>query len=163
MAAIGGLTFVLVNAGGLPDPWPWLLQGLSVLVFIWTLLRLRQPGALPSGQRPDARSWRTYMVSVGLMLLAFPLGARLLNMYDFAELVVLWIVLVVGLHFFPFAQAFGTPVFRNVAASLVAAALVGMGLALLGVAWGPAAGAVAAGFALLGYSGGLGQRAAQPA
>ena len=157
LAAVGGLLFVLLNAGGLPAPWPWLLRGLGALAFAWALFRLSQPGTLPSGRRPDARSWRMYLLSVGLMTLAIPLGARALNLSGYGRYTVLWVVLVVGLHFFPFASAFGAPVFRSVAAGLVAAALLGAGLTALGLPWGPAAGAVAAGFVLLAYSGGLGQ------
>ncbi|MDO4263977.1 MAG: hypothetical protein Q4C67_07255 [Deinococcus sp.] len=161
-AAVGGLVFVLVNAGSLPGPWPWLLRGLGALAFVWVLVRLRQPGGLKAGRRPDARSWHAYVLSVGLMLLAFPLGARALSLSGHAEYILPWVVLVVGLHFFPFASAFGAPVFRGVAAGLVAAALLGAGLTALGLPWGAAAGAVAAGFILLAYSGGLGQPKSLP-
>ncbi|WP_189643354.1 hypothetical protein [Deinococcus piscis] len=162
VSAIGGLAFVLLNAGSLPSVWPWLLRGLGVLAFAWALLRLTRPGTFPSGRRPDARSWRMYMLSVGLMVLAFPLGARALSLSGHVEYILSWVVLVVGLHFFPFASAFSAPIFRSVAAGLVAAALLGVGLTALGLPWGPAAGAVAAGFILLAYSGGLGQSKSLP-
>lgn len=162
VSATGGLTFVWVNAGSLPSIWPWLLRGLGALAFAWALFRLTQSGTLPSGRRPDARSWRMYLLSVGLMVLAFPLGARALNLSGHAEYILPWVVLVVGLHFFPFASAFGAPIFRSVAAGLVAAALLGAGLTALGLPWGAAAGAVAAGFILLAYSGGLGQPKSLP-
>lgn len=158
IAALGGVGFVWGNAGGLPGPWPTVLRALAGAALVWTLWRLSRPGTLPSGTRPDARSWRTYQISVGLMLLAFPLGARLLSLAERPELTVLWVVLVVGAHFYPFAGAFGAPVFRAVATALVLTALLGLGLTLAGLNWAPAAAAVAAGFVLLAFSGGAGQR-----
>lgn len=155
MGALGGLFFILCNVGTFPAALAWTLRGLGVLAFFLVIYRLRQPGALPAGRRPDAASWRTYQMSVGLMLLAIPLGARLLTGAGQAPLVVLWVVLVVGAHFYPFAQAFGAPVFRRLAFMLLGTAVVFAGL--FGLGWGaaPAAGAAVAGAALMWSSAGL--------
>lgn len=158
VAAVGGLSFVLANAGGLPGPWSWVVQGLGAALFGLTLGRLRRPDVFPAGPRPSAQAWRVYGLSVGLMVLSFPLGAWALRRAGLEEAMVLWVIFVVGLHFWPFARAFGAPVFRPLAWSLAAVALVGLGAALAGWAWAPAGAAVLAGSLLLSFSGGwLGQ------
>src|SRR5918998_123970 len=116
IGAVGGLVFVLVNAGGLPP----------------------------------RESLRPYLVAVGAMAVAIPLGSvALRRLVDRPELTLPWVVLVVGLHFLPMAAAFGGPVFRTLGLGLALVALLGGALTLLaGPVWASATG-VAAGFALL--------------
>lgn len=145
---------MLVNAAALPLPWSWLLPALGAAAFLAALVRLRRPDALPAGTRPSRQAWRVYGLSVGLMILAFPLGAWALRRAGLPEVTILWVILVVGLHFWPFARAFQAPVFRPLAVSLTGVALAGIGAALAGWPWAPASAAVLAGFVLLGFSGG---------
>ncbi|WP_158679904.1 hypothetical protein [Deinococcus sp. NW-56] len=143
--------------GVFPSALAWSLRGLGVLAFVLTLSRLRRPGALPAPRRPDAASWRTYQVSVLLMVLALSVGARLLTLAGQAPLVVLWVVFAVGAHFYPFAQAFGAAVFRQLAFMMVGTAALFASLFALGWEAAPAVGAVVAGAVMLWYSAGLGQ------
>jgi hypothetical protein len=67
--------------------------------------------------------------------------------------VLVWVVLVVGVHFLPFANAFHLPVFRWLAASLVVVALIGAVPTLATTsATAPGWTGVAAGFVLLSFS-----------
>jgi len=153
IGAIGGLAFVLVNAGQLPGAVSWLVRLLGLLAFLFTLRQLPHWRA-GTQSRPAARAWRLYQVSVLLMLLALPLGARGLTAAGWPDLIILWVIAVVGAHFYPFAGAFHAPVFRRLAGALVAVALLGtVGWAL---PWplAPAVAAVVAGFVLLAFSAG---------
>lgn len=156
VGATGGLGFVLGSAGGVPATLLWQLLaaalGVAVLVAVW---RTTAPAPPP----PSREGLRLYGICVVAMLVAVPLGARLLTVADLEHLVRVWVVLVVGLHFLPFARAFGTPLFTRLGVALVGVALVGAALATVSGAdddtW-PAATAVAAGFVLLGFAlGGL--------
>ena len=69
-----------------------------------------------------------------------------------SELVVVWVVFVVGLHFLPFARAFGLPVFDLLAWTLIALAVVGGVLTVTADAVAGRWTAVAAGFVLLGFA-----------
>lgn len=160
VGATGGLGFVLGSAGGLPATVLWQLLavvlGVAVLVGVWR-------STAPAPPPPSRAGLRLYGICVVAMLVAIPLGARLLTLADLEHLVRVWVVLVVGLHFLPFVRVFGTPLFTALGVALVGVAV--LGLALSAAAGGdsttwPAATAVAAGFVLLGFAlGGLTARA----
>ena len=72
-------------------------------------------------------------------MLAIPVGAQvLLRVLHRPALTPVWVVLVVGVHFLPFARAFRVPLFTWLGAVLITVAVLG-GVATLQV------GAVAAG------------------
>lgn len=99
---------------------------------------------------PEPRALRTYGISVIAMLLLFPVGNLLLRSIGRPELMLPWVVLVVGAHFLPMAWAFRAPVLRAVGGGLVAVAVLGAVLVLtVGPGWPVSATAVAAGSALL--------------
>ena len=91
------------------------------------------------------------MVAFEVVLL--PVGVNVLIRMDHRELTVPWVVLVVGIHFLPFARAFRSPVFHALGLVLIGLAAVGGCLAVL---VGPDAGALTAGvgsgIALLGFA-----------
>ncbi|MFY0407451.1 DUF6609 family protein [Solicola sp. PLA-1-18] len=88
---------------------------------------------LGAGTVPGARAVRTYGWSVIAMVVAIVVGARLLAVADQTRLVPVWVVATVGLHFVPFARAFGQPLFLRLAAALVLVAVVGALAELAGV------------------------------
>ncbi len=129
VGAIGGLIFVVVNAAAVPAA--LLLRVLAVVTFvavIWFAV-LRAPKV---DQAPPSRAaLRTYGLCILGMLVALFLGARVLSgLLDRPHAVVPWVVLVVGAHFLPFAGAFGLPIFRLLAVSLVVLGLAGLVLTL---------------------------------
>lgn len=151
IGAVGGLLFVLVNAGGLTGGVAWAARVLGVAAFVAVviLVVLRRGGTVAEDP-PSRRQIRTYGISVTVMVLAIIAGARVLDASGRAELVVVWVVLCVGAHFLPFARAFAVPVFARLGLVLIGLAVVGGVVALTTAsAVAPAATAVLAGLALL--------------
>lgn len=122
VGAVGGLVFVLVNAGGLPGAVPVRAAAVVVALAVLALALLRPPPAPPE---PGPRAWRTYQLSVLAMVVAIPAGAAVLGGAGRDDLVLPWVVLVVGLHFLPFAGAFGTPLFRALGLTMAVVATAG--------------------------------------
>lgn len=153
IGAVGGLTFVLVNATALPAGAAWVARVLGVLAFLAVLALVvvrNRPGA-GIDSPPSRRQIRVYGTSVTAMVLAILLGARLLALLGRTDLVVLWVVLAVGAHFVPFARAFELPFFARLGWLLVGLAVLGAVLTLLTrLAPVPGATAVLAGLVLLG-------------
>ncbi len=159
--AVGGLVFVLVNAGSVPGAVVWRIDGaLAFAAVVWCIARSPQHTPAP----PSREALRTYGLSVVAMLVALPVGAGIIgNVLDKPDAVLVWVVFVVGAHFLPFARAFHLPVFLWLSLSLVIVSLVGAVPALaLGSETAASWTAVAAGFVLLGFSG-IGPRLSQPA
>ncbi|WP_051393031.1 hypothetical protein [Glycomyces arizonensis] len=154
IGAIGGLVFILVNAGGLPGAAPLVARCLGVAAFafvVWYAVVRPRPGAVEA-RPPTRRAMRVYWICVGAMALAIPVGAAVVNnVLDAPELTVCWVVLVVGAHFLPFAKAFDAPVFAPLAWTLVGIAVVGGALTLALDEQAAAWTAVLAGAALLAY------------
>ncbi len=152
IGAVAGLVFVLVNAGALPGAAVWRIGAVLVaLAIVWFVVLKGSPVQ----QAPPSRAaLRTYGIAVGAMVVAIPVGASILtNVLDRPNAVLVWVVLVVGAHFLPFARAFGLPVFRLLAWSLVVVALVGAVPTLASDSATAAAWTgVAAGYVLLAFS-----------
>src|SRR5690606_41371744 len=109
--------FVMINAGALPEPWPVVLHAAGILAAataLWLALR-RDPVEAPT---PDQQSIRAYWTVVIAEAIAIPLGAIALNtIFDRPELVVLWVVFVVGARLLP-ARRFGIPGLRLLGGAL---------------------------------------------
>lgn len=150
IGAVAGLVFVLANAGELPAAAAFRIAGLITFVLVGIVLR-RGPGTEPA--HPSRTAMRTYLLCVAGEVVAIPVGALVLRTLDGPpELVVVWVVLVVGVHFLPFARAFGMPVFGLLAWTLIALAAAGGALtSAVDAGAGPWT-AVAAGFVLLGFA-----------
>lgn len=157
IGAVAGLVFVLANSGDLPAATAWRVAGVLAFVLVIVLL-WRGPVAEPP--RPSRTALRTYGLCVLGEVLAIPVGALVIRALDGpAELVVVWVVFVVGVHFLPFARAFGLPVFDLLAWTLIVLAVAGGVLTLaVDTVAGPWT-AVLAGFVLLAFAG-LGPRLA---
>lgn len=154
IGAIGGVVFVLVNAGALGSPVSIVLRIVGVVVFVATIwyavIRTRNH---PPGPRPPAEALRVYRLCVVAEVVAIPVGAQVLvRMFDRPDLTLVWVVFVVGVHFLPFARAFRVPLFTGLGAALVAVAVIG-GLVTVTIspAGAPLAG-VTAGFVLLAFA-----------
>ncbi|MQM24530.1 hypothetical protein [Glycomyces albidus] len=160
IGAVGGLVFILVNAGGLPGPLPVHARIAGAAAFalvLWLVLR-RPPAA---GEPPSRSALRTYWICVAAEVVAIPLGASVINnVLEQPDLTVCWVVLVVGAHFLPFARAFAAPVFTPLGWILVGLAVAGGALTLATSAVAAAATAVLAGAVLLGFSALGGRRSA---
>lgn len=145
-----GTVFVMVNAGGLPSPWDVIARvvGLVLLaVAVWRLVK---------GEWGDVSipgSPRAYWVAVAAEVIAIPVGASVLTrVLDQPDLVVLWVVFVVGAHFLP-ARAFGIGRFAELGVVLMLLAVLFAAVDLAGdVDAAPSAGAVLAGVAMLAFS-----------
>ncbi|MXG88879.1 hypothetical protein [Nocardioides flavescens] len=144
----GGLAFVLVSAGGVPGAWWWRALGLVLAGAVLVAIVVSRAPAPPP---PDRRALRIYGACVLAMVLAILVGARVLNALGETDLVRLWVVLVVGIHFVPFASAFRQPLFTRLGATMAAIA-VAAGAISPWVSWAPYAGAVGGGLALLVFA-----------
>lgn len=124
VGAIAGLVFVLVNAGAVPGSTAWRVAAvLASIAVIWFVV-VRGPRL--DQQPPTRAALRTYGLSVTAMVIAIPIGAAFLtNVLDRPDVVVVWVVFLVGAHFLPFARAFDLPLFRWLSVALVLVALVG--------------------------------------
>lgn len=163
VGAIGGLLFVVLNAGLLPAPLPVVVRAAGVVAFVAVVAYavVRAPRSPDAATRPPRSAMRTYWICVAAEIVAIGVGSLVLaRLVHRPELSPLWVVFVVGVHFLPFASAFRVPLFRVLALTLMVVAVTG-GVAALGagtvaVGWA----AVAAGFVLLAfaYAGAVQQR-----
>ncbi|MEV4416022.1 hypothetical protein [Catellatospora sp. NPDC049609] len=155
IGSIGGLVFILINAGQLAAPLSTVVRVAGALGFaavVWfAVIRPGAPAA-PAGP-PTGRAIRIYWAAVAAMVVAIPAGAALLNnVLDRPALTPLWVVFVVGAHFLPFAGAFEAPVFARLAWTMMGLAAAGAVLGVLVTASAVAWAGVLAGAALLAFS-----------
>lgn len=146
IGAVGGLVFVLVNAGPLPGATLWRVLG--VAAFVAALVLVARSRVVSPAPSPGAL--RVYGLSVTAMVLAIVAGANVLTRaVDWPELVLCWVVIVVGAHFVPFARAFSAPVFLMLGWALVVIGISGGAAVLAGLADAESWCGVTAGFVLL--------------
>lgn len=149
VGAAFGLVFVLVNAGGIAGSALWQVAAVVAFAAVVAAAARSRVSAPP----PAPTALRTYGACVLAEVVAIPVGARVLTALDQPDLVLCWVVLVVGVHFGPFARAFDAPVFLPLAIALVLLALGGGALVLAGVDDAQLATGVVAGFVLLAVAG----------
>lgn len=152
IGALGGLTFVLINAGAVPGSLFWRIAAALAFVAIVSVSVLRRSEV--DREPPKRTALRTYAVCVTAMIVAIPVGAIVIGTVLSRPAAVLpWVVFVVGAHFLPFASAFHLPIFRWLSASLILVSVLGA-IAVLATDSTTAAGwtGVAAGFVLLAFS-----------
>lgn len=153
IGAIGGVVFVLVNAAELPAATLLRLAGIvaGIALLVANVLVIRR-GSTSTDTPPEPSAIRTYWFCVAGEVAAIPAGAAVLRSLDHPELMRVWVVMVLGVHFLPFARAFGAPLFVWLGGALMALALVGGALSLAGTNQAELWTAVLAGFTLLGFS-----------
>jgi hypothetical protein len=155
IGAIAGLVFILINAGALPGWWAWAVRGAGIVVFLAVLWLsvLRRDRAQADVPAPSPSSWRVYWAMVAFEVVLLPVGVKVLVRLGQAGLTVPWVALIVGVHFLPFARAFGASVFRVLGLVLIALAAVGGCLALVvGQDAGTLTAGVGSGIALLAFA-----------
>ena len=145
---------MLVNAGRLGEPTAMTVRVAAAVFFVAALWFgvLKAPAA--PDVKPGRAAMRVYWMSVLFEVIAIPLGAAVINFgLGMPEVVVVWVVFVVGVHFQPFARAFGLPMFAVLSRTLTGLAAVGAVLTVLSSPVFAAWTAVLAGVVLLGFSG----------
>jgi hypothetical protein len=155
IGAVGGLVFILINAGELPGPVSLVIRGVGVAAFVfvlWFAVLRRRPDRAPL-EPPSPRAMRIYWISVAAEAAAIPIGATVIAAaLGLPQLTVCWVILVVGVHFLPFATAFELPIFTHMGWTLVALAVVGGALTLAVSDLAAPATAILAGVVLLFFS-----------
>ncbi len=153
IGAVGGLLFVLLNAGPLGSPTSTALRlagAVGFVVAVWyAVIRTRSWTPDP---RPGTAALRIYWLCVIGEALAIPIGVLVLVRLNQPTLTPAWVVLVVGAHFLPFARAFRVPLFTLLAWSLIVVAVIGGLVTAMGAARGATTAGVIAGFLLLAFA-----------
>lgn len=162
IGAIGGLVFVLVNAGPLGTALSLVLRVLGGLVFVATVwFAVIRSRTVDSGPPPRS-AMREYAISVVAELVAIVVGAQILvRVLHRPELSLVWVVFVVGVHFIPFSRAFGLARFAVLGVALMVMALIGGLITVLVTPLGSPWTGVVAGLVLLGFA--IGAAALRPA
>ncbi|MFX0539962.1 hypothetical protein ACQBAT_14870 [Ornithinimicrobium sp. Y1847] len=128
VGAIGATVFVLANRNALPDPWPLVALaswGLVLALYVYRVW-LSPAEALPRVRPPRPRAGLIYVASVAAMILGIQVGRSFLPEADRDALMPAVIVICVGLHLVPFAQAFRAPVFALLGWAMTAIGVMGL-------------------------------------
>lgn len=157
--------FISINAGPIGAPMATILRITDVIAFcvlLWLILvknRRRFSGPLP----PRA-ALRTYWICVIGEVVAIPVGALILRALHQPLLTPVWVVLVLGVHFLPFARAFGVRLFAALGTTLIVVAVAGGVATISSGAVAAAWTGTAAGVLLLAFSafGAVNQHTGQP-
>lgn len=150
VGAVGASVFVNAYRGVLPQPVSlaamalWLVE---LVVFAWALLV--RPRLFPDRGPVPRNAPFVYVGSVVAMIALIQVGRIVLDLTDRPLLLPTLIVLAVGTHFLPFAQAFRAPMFTTLGIVMVTAGVLGLGLGLVLGSWAAAGSAVVAGLAML--------------
>lgn len=158
IGAIGGMMFVLINAGALGSPLSVVLRVLEALLLLATIwcAVVRSRGATDDGP-PSRSALRTYWICVAAEVVAIIAGAQVfIRVLGRPELSLVWVVFVLGVHFVPFAWAFGFTRFAVLGVVLMAVAVVGGLVTVLVTPLGSPVTGVVAGIVLLGFALGAG-------
>lgn len=83
----------------------------------------------PSALDPSAPAFRTYLILVGIEVVLAAAGGIALGMSEWSRFVPVWILLVVGVHFYFLAPVLDMPALNILATLLVAAVAATMALA----------------------------------
>jgi len=128
IGTIFGLIFIETNSGGLPGPWSVIIRivggvvGIALFVRLIRQRRVDEPNSGPGGMD---FSGRRYWIIVAIEVAAFVAGLLVfLLVPGLSKVVVAWIALVVGVHFFGLGASFKISRFHT----------LGIVLSLLGIA-----------------------------
>lgn len=136
---VGGTVFVLANRAQLPAPLPTvaLVAWAPLLVLaIWAVYLRRPRGRARGGAmdvtRPHRRAGLIYLLACAAMFAVIAAGRAVLEPAGFAQALPALVAAAVGLHFIPFATAFGVRFFTLLGLTLAAIGSIGL---LLGLTW----------------------------
>jgi hypothetical protein len=155
ISAIGGVLFAETASVWLPPSLGWpvrIVCAVGFVVVLWYAVLRKRPPPPPSHPR-SPRAIRIYLLCVALEIIAIPLGALLfLKVLGQPAVVLPWVVIVAGLHFIPFGDAFGTPLSDRLGGVLFGLGILSGALVL---SWSPTLWpwtGVAAGVVLLSFA-----------
>ena len=130
IGAVGGLVFVVANAGALPGPWPLVLWVAGVLAFVGVTALVVRARLIGRGVEPTRPQMRAFGYTVLAEFLAIPLGSQVLvRALDLPTATLPWVATVIGVHFLVFARVFGEPVFTWLGLGVTLCGVVGIVLA----------------------------------
>ena len=131
-----GTVFVLVNSGGVPAPWPLVIRVIGLLVaallVVGLVLVVRRGSAVtpaPVSGFDDHRYWLIVALEAGALFG----GLAVINGVLHAKAVsVVWVALVVGVHFFGLARIWRMPLYHWLGAAMAILSLAGFLIYALG-------------------------------
>jgi hypothetical protein len=140
VAVTFGTVFVVANSGGLAGPWPLVVRAAGLVVAalliggLVLVTRTRSTAtAAPASDFVDRRYW----LIVALEAVALFGGLAVINgVLHRSAVAVVWVALVVGVHFFGLARIWHLPLYHLLGAAMTVLALAGLLIHGLG---GPAA------------------------
>jgi hypothetical protein len=150
VGAAGGTLFVLANRSALGDPWREMATFVwagALIAYIWFVFGMHRN--FDDGRAPARRAGLIYLGSVAGMLIVIRFGTAVLDQAGATGLRPAIIVIAVGLHFFPFASAFRTPMFNILGTVMVVLGAGGLGLGAITSGTAASAAAVTSGIAML--------------
>ena len=125
-----GTVFVVVNSGGLSDPWPLVIRATAAAVAVALLAGLFR--ALRTAAAPAATARGTgftdhrYWIIVGAEVIALFGGLAVINgIVERPAIAAAWVAVVVGVHFFGLAFAWRMPMFHWLGAAMTALGVAG--------------------------------------
>lgn len=124
-----GAVFVLVNSGGLADPWRLLIRTLGLLVAAallgaLALVARRAPGVAqgPAAGFMDRRYWLVLAAEV----VALSGGLAVVNnVLHRPAVAVAWLAVVIGVHFFGLGRVWRMPLFHRLGAAMTLLGVAG--------------------------------------
>lgn len=131
IGAVGGILFVEINAGAVPQPWPAYIRGAGAVAFllvVWLVLRVPDD---PNALRPEPRQLQAFWITVALEVVAIVGGAQLfVRVFDRPDATLPWVAIVLGVHWLVFHVVFTQDVFVWLGWLTLACGVVGMVVAL---------------------------------
>lgn len=157
IGAVGGVLFVVLNAGTFGTPWTSVVIVLGILAFVlvaWSVLRVpADPDVVP----PDARQLQAFWITVGLEFVAIFAGAQVfIRVVDKPGASLPWVAVVLGVHWLVFHMVFRKEVFVWLGWLTLACGVTGLMVALtdVGEVWTvPLVSGVLTGVVMLGCVG----------
>jgi predicted ferric reductase len=135
IGAVGGLVFILANAGALSGPWSPVLRVLGVLSFLAVVTLVLRARIIGQGVEPSRGQLRAYGFTVLAEVAAIVLGSRILvAAFDLTTATLPWVATVLGLHFLVFARIFRETVFVWLGAAVTVCGVAGVVMAVAGTA-----------------------------
>jgi hypothetical protein len=118
-----GTVFVMVNSGGLDQPWQWVIRGLGLAIAAVLLVALFRTARTARPQETSGPGFadRRFQVIVALEVIALFGGLYVINsVLDRSELGVAWVAVVVGVHFYALGWAWGMTFYHWLATAMTA-------------------------------------------
>ena len=137
IGAVGGLVFIVSDAGVLPGAWPLVLRLLGIATFALVVALVLCADVIGRDAAPTRAQLRGYGFTVLAAVLAILVGSRVFlgvfDVFDLAEATLPWVATVVGVHFIVFARIFKESIFAVLGVPMRTCGLVGVAMAAASV------------------------------